>query len=268
MRYFDQDGDVKPLSITRDIALAIVTIILLFGAIGTVKTGFRGVETRFSATTGKIKDEGLFFKIPFVDDIIPVSVQTQKEEAKASAASKDLQLITSQVAVIYHVNPSNVAKVYQEMRNEYGPRVIQPAIQEAVKASTAKYTAEELVTMRDEVKMEIELALQDKLTDRGIEIETVNVVDFDYSESFNAAIEAKVTAEQDALASKNKLDQVKYEAQQKIETAKGEAEAIRVKAAQLDAQSPEYLEWLRITTWDGHLPQVTSGATPFINLSK
>lgn len=268
MSYRDSSGELRPFRIVRDVIILIVAVVFVWGSVGTVKTGFRGVETRFSAVTGDVLGEGLYFKLPFVDDVIPVSVQTQKEEANASAASKDLQLITSQVAVIYHVNPSTAAKVYQEMRNEYGPRVIQPAIQEAVKASTAKYTAEELVTIRDQVKAEIESALREKLTARGIEIETVNVVDFDYSKSFNDAIEAKVTAEQDALAAKNKLDQVKYEAQQKIETAKGEAEAIRVKAAQLDAQSPEYLEWLRITTWDGHLPQVTGGATPFINLNK
>jgi regulator of protease activity HflC (stomatin/prohibitin superfamily) len=136
-----------------------------------------------------------------------------------------------------------------------------------VKATTAKFTAEELITKREEVRDAIKGLLTEKLAGTGLKVEQLSIINFDFSTSFNNAIEAKVTAEQNALAAKNKLDQVKYEAQQAIEEARGKASALQIEAQAINT-NPQIIQLRAIEKWDGKLPQVTSGATPFININK
>lgn len=197
--------------------------------------------------------------------MVVVDVKTQKEEADASAASKDLQTVSSKVALNYSVNPEAVGKLYQEVGVDFKTRLIDPSIQESVKASTAKFTAEELITKREEVRDSIKAHLNERLLGTGIIIENFSIINFDFSGSFNKAIEDKVTAEQNALAAKNKLAQVQYEAQQAVEKAKGESEAIRIQASAL-ANNPAVLQLEAIKKWNGVMPTVTGGAMPFINI--
>ncbi len=254
----------------NNIKLLIGSFILLFLLIvvwpfGTIGAGERGVLLRWSAVTGKVFDEGLFIRIPVSDRVIVMDVKIQKEQIEATAASKDLQSVTSIVALNFHINPDKVANIYQDVGVDYKTRLIDPALQESVKASTAKYTAEELITKREQVREEIRNHVKDKLASRGIEVDDFNIVDFSFSRSFNEAIEAKVTAEQAALAAKNKLEQIKFEAEQKIAEARGKAEAIRVESIALK-DNPQVLELRALEKWDGKLPVVTGGATPFIDV--
>jgi len=246
---------------------ALVGVFALFGSFGTVDTGSRGVVLRLQNPTGEIKEQGFYWKTPFLEDVIDMPVQILKEESEATAASKDLQDVTTKIALNYHLDPSKVGNIYQEVRKDYTVRIIQPAIQEAVKSATAKYTAEELITKRAEVRDAIVANIREKVTPRGILVDEVNIINFAFSGSFNAAIEKKVTAEQEALASKNQLEKVKYDAQQAIEKAKGEAESIRIQSQALTEQ-PQYLEKLAIEKWNGILPQyITDGAAmPFISV--
>lgn len=248
---------------------ALVGVFALFGSFGTVDTGNRGVVLRLQNPTGEIKEQGFYWKTPFLEDVIEMPVQIKKEEAEASAASKDLQDVTTKIALNYHLDPSRVGVIYQEVKKEWASVIVQPAIQEAVKNATSKYTAEELITKRSEVREAISVNIREKVTPRGIIVDEVNIINFDFSQSFGAAIERKVTAEQEALASKNQLERIKYEAQQAIEKAKGEAESIRIQSQALTEQ-PQYLEKLAIERWDGVLPTyMTDGATtPFININK
>ncbi|MBI5654863.1 prohibitin family protein [Candidatus Uhrbacteria bacterium] len=232
---------------------------------GTIGAGERGVLLRWNAVTGHVYGEGLFVRIPVSDRIIVMDVKVQKEQIEATAASKDLQSVSSIVALNFHISPDKVANIYQDVGVEYKTRLIDPALQESVKASTAKYTAEELITKREQVREEIRNHVKDKLASRGIEVDDFNIVDFSFSRSFNEAIEAKVTAEQSALAAKNKLEQIKFEADQKIAEARGKAEAMRVESEALKS-NPQVLELRAIEKWDGRLPTVTGGATPFVNL--
>jgi regulator of protease activity HflC (stomatin/prohibitin superfamily) len=166
----------------------------------------------------------------------------------------------------YHIDPARVANIYQEIGINYNIRLIDPALQESVKSTTAKYTAEELITRREEVRDAIRAHLVEKLQPRGILIDDFNIVDFQFSASFDQAIELKVTAEQSALAAKNKLEQIKFEAEQQIAEARGKAEALRIESAALQS-SPQILELRALEKWDGKLPSVMgSGATPFINV--
>lgn len=237
----------------------------MFSAFGTVGAGERGVRLRFSAVMGDVLDEGLYFQIPFVERVVTMSVQIEKNEASADAASKDLQSVSTTVAVNYHLDPARVDSVYQEFRNDYQSRIIDPSIQEAVKSAIALYTAEELITKRTDVREAIMTKVKEKIEPNGIILDELNIVNFSFSKSFNIAIEKKVTAEQEAFAAKNKLEQVKFEAQQQIEEAKGKAEAIRIEAEALK-QSPAVLQLRALEKWDGVLPKVTGESVPFISV--
>ncbi|MFH1077982.1 MAG: prohibitin family protein [Patescibacteria group bacterium] len=257
--------NAKRLFNTLTVLIVAVILLTTLWPLGTVGAGERGVLTRWGAVTGKVFGEGLFTRIPIADRVVIMDVKVQKEQIEATAASKDLQSVSSIVALNFHINPDKVASIYQEIGMDYKSRLIDPALQEAVKASTAKYTAEELITKREDVREEIKRHLLSKLPLRGIEIDDFNIVDFDFSPSFNEAIEAKVTAEQSALAARNKLEQIKFEAEQKIVEARGKAEALRVEAAALK-DNPLVLQLRTLEKWDGRLPSVTGGSIPFLDV--
>lgn len=242
-------------------------VLLTLSPFGIVNAGERGILLRFGAVTGKVFNEGLYFRVPLIESVRTMDVKIQKEEADVSAASKDLQTVTSKVALNYHIDPDRVANVFQNIGLEYKSRLIDPYMQEAVKAVTAQYTAEELITKREIVRDDVKTSLRNKFTNSGITVDEFNIVNFEFSKSFNEAIEAKVTAEQDALAAKNKLEQIKFESEQAIASAKGKAEAQRIEGEALKA-NPQVIELRAIEKWDGKLPQYMTGATPFVNLPK
>jgi regulator of protease activity HflC (stomatin/prohibitin superfamily) len=180
--------------------------------------------------------EGLHFKVPFAQSVVYMDIQTQKYNADASAASKDLQTVSTKIAVNYHLT-ENVVSLYREIGLDYESKIIQPAVQEVVKASTSQFTAEELITKRKLVKQKIDENLKARLDTRGIIMETTSITNFDFSAQFNAAIEAKVTAEQNALTEKNRLASIEYQAQQQVAQANGTAISTVLNAqAQADAK--------------------------------
>jgi regulator of protease activity HflC (stomatin/prohibitin superfamily) len=200
---------------------------------------------------------------------IKMDIKTQKYEADASAASKDLQVVSTKIAVNYRLSPESTPNLYQTVGLDYQNRIIQPAVQEVVKSATAKFTAEELITKRPEVKEEIEKLLKERLFGRNIIVEEISITNFDFSTSFNSAIEDKVTAEQNALAAKNKLEQIKYEAEQAVTAAKGQADSQALLAVSVNQDTLEYQRLLNeraaIDKWNGQLPSITGGVTPFVN---
>ena len=251
--------------------IGLVCFMFLWGSFVIIRPGHRGVVIRLGAVQERIMPEGLNFKKPFIESVKKLDVKTQKEEVKADAASRDLQNVTAVVALNYNLMPDRVNVLWKEIGREYKERIIDPAIQEAVKAATSKYTAEELVTKRAEVRDLIRLTLSERLVKEYINVSEVSMVNFDFSPSFNQAIEAKVTAEQNALAAKNKLEQVKFEKEQRIAQAQGEAEAIKIQAQAITQQGGEdYVNLKAVEKWDGKLPtQMIPNATlPFINLNR
>lgn len=249
---------------------ALVVVVVFFialGSWGTVDAGHRGVVLRMGAVTGEIKPEGFYTKTPFVDHVIPMDVRIQKEQVESEGASKDLQSVKTVVALNLSVLPDKCALLYQSIGPEYLQTVVGPALQESIKAVIAQYTAEELVSKREDVREAIAKLIADKLSPLGIKIEALNIVNFDFSSSFNQAIEAKVTAEQNALAAKNLLSQKQFEAQQAVAIAKGKADAMQIEANAL-RDNPMILQLRALEKWDGTLPRVTSGAVPFIDISK
>jgi regulator of protease activity HflC (stomatin/prohibitin superfamily) len=257
------------LSIAKYAFILILILILIFNAVYQIDAGQRGVLLTFGNPDLNAKAEGLHFKWPIIQTVIKMDIKTQKYEADASAASKDLQTVTSKIATNYHLTPDSVPILYKEIGINYQDRVIQPLEQEIVKATTAKFTAEELITKREEVRLDIKNTLHDRLLPRGIIVEEVSIVNFEFSPSFSSAIENKVTQEQNALAAKNKLAQIEYEAQQRITQAQGEAEAIKIQATAINSQGGrDYVQLQAISKWSGVMPQFVGGnAMPFIGVN-
>lgn len=191
--------------------IGIVLVVLLLTSMTIVGAGERGIVVRLGQVQGEL-DSGLHFVNP-ISNVVKMDVQTQKEQSSASAASKDLQDVSTTIAVNYNLVPEKVSELYIKVGDGYKSRIIDPAIQEVVKASTAKYTAEELVTKRQVVTDEMQSSLREKLLANDIIVTGVSIIDFKFSPSFTQAIEAKVTAEQNALAAKNNVDKATYEAQ-------------------------------------------------------
>lgn len=255
--------------IIKWVVVVIVALIVIFGSCRVISAGDRGVVLRFGAVS-RVWEPGFHFKVPLIEKVAVVTVQTQKEQVETDAASQDLQTVKAVVAVNYNVNAEKVTDLYVTIGSEYKSRVIDPAIQEAVKAATAKYTAEQLITQRPKVKEDIRLSLSSILSPKDITVSDVSITNFDFSPSFNQAIEAKVTAEQQALQSKNLLEQKKYEAEQIVVTAKANAEAIRIQAEAITQQGgSNYVQLKAIEKWKGEVPQYMMGSSvPFINLNK
>jgi regulator of protease activity HflC (stomatin/prohibitin superfamily) len=237
----------------------------------------------------RVFGDGFHFKISLVQSVEMMSVQIQKTESSEATATKDLQEVTATIAINYKLDPAQVLEIYRTLRQDFADRVIKPNIEEGLKATTAQFTAEELITKRAVVKTQFDDILAERLQVFGIEVIAVSITDFKFSQSFNNAIEAKVTAEQRALEALNQLAQIRYEAQQQIiqaeaaknatiARAKGEAEALLIskqaeaqgilieaeataKAVQLitSRMSPEYAQYKWLEEWDGRLPLFLRG---------
>ncbi len=223
------------------VGVVLIIISFIFGSFTTIPAGYRGVVIRFGAVTGTVLNEGLKTKVPFLDSVIKMSVQTQKYEADAASASRDLQDVSTTIALNWHLDPGMADEVYRTLGLEFIDRIAAPAIQETVKQVTARYNAEDLILKREEVKADITGNLSTRLMERGIITEAVSITEFQFSATFIAAIEAKVAAEQAVFEARNKLERIKVEAQQREEQEKGEANA-RIAKANGEA------EYIRVVT--------------------
>lgn len=261
-------------SAVKWIAGLIIALILIswLNPFVVINAGHRGVKTTFGKVEQTVLEEGLHFRIPIVQQVREINVQIQKAEGDGDAASRDLQQVHTKIALNFHLIPNRVAETFQNVGDldSVGERIIVPAVQEAFKATTAKYTAEELISKRPEVRDQISQFMKDRLHRHGIAIDEFSIVNFRFSESFNQAIEAKTTAEQLKLKAERDLDRIKVEAEQKIASAKAEAESLRLQKQEI---TPDLLrlreienQRLALEKWNGQLPQVTGGSIPLVNL--
>ncbi|HUU49016.1 MAG TPA: prohibitin family protein [Nitrosopumilaceae archaeon] len=265
--------------IVLGITVLIVIAVLLSASIQIVDAGNRGVLRHWNAVDTNVPplDEGIHFVVPFQDSVINMEVRTLKFVKETSAASKDLQTVSTEVTVNYRPSPNSVHSLYKEVGLEYESRVIQPAVEEVVKQVTANYNASELITKRPQVKSDITQEITTRLNVYNIHTDVVSITNFQFSSLFDRAIESKVEAEQKAQKAENDLIRIEVEARQleaqaeglaaaNIAEASGEAKAIEIINEAL-AQNPFYLEWLKTQAWDGKLPLVVGeGGTPFIQI--
>jgi prohibitin 2 len=265
------------------LALAGVIAVSVLSPVATVPNGHRGVMLTFGKASEEPLGEGLHFRVPLAQTLYRMPVQVQRSETQSDAASKDLQRVHTTVVLNYHVQASEVVRVYRELGvfENIEPRIIDPSIQEAMKAVTARFTAEQLITQRPEVSSAIRDAIDDRLARHGLAVDEFSITNFRFSESFDHAIEAKTVAEQQKLKAERDLERIKVEAEQRIAQARAEAESQKLSAEaqaqalnlQREAITPELIELRRVEAqlraiekWNGQMPSVTSGAVPFISV--
>ncbi len=235
-----------------------------------IGAGERGIVLNFGAVQPLVLGEGLHFKIPIMQKIVLMDVKVQKVTTDVTASSSNLQEVSSTVAINYHVIPNKVNIVYQTIGVEFKERIIDPAVQEVVKAVSARYSAEDLITKRSAVSDAMKSTLTERLMAHNIAVDAFSIVGFSFSKIYMEAIESKQTAEQLAMKAERDLARIKIEAEQKITSAKAEAEALRLQRENI---SPDLIELRKIEAnlkaiekWNGILPQVTGGAVPFIGV--
>jgi regulator of protease activity HflC (stomatin/prohibitin superfamily) len=251
-------------------AVVLAFIVGIYNSIIQIEPGEVGIVILLGEAQENALNEGLHFVIPFITKVERLNVRILKAEVKTEAASKDLQVVKADIVVNYRVDKTQAVTLYRTIGQRYLETVIEPSIQEAFKAGSAKYTAEALITERATVSMEIRESINTRLEQRGVLIEAVNITSFDFSREFNRAIEDKVKEEQAAQKAENELKRIKVEAEQAEAKAKGEAAAILEKAqAEAEALSLKKehatmeLIWLTaVEKWDGKLPTHLFGTPP------
>lgn len=261
---FNEEENQKIKKIIKWVIVAIFALIISFGSWFTVGAGQVGVVTRFGAVN-RVSYPGVGFKIPLIEGVTTMDTKTQKDQTDARAASQDLQSVHATIAVNYHLEGSHAVDVYQNIGPNYQDAVIAPAIQNTFKGITAKFTAEQLITQREAVRIQAEESLRNQLAVYHVQVDNFNIVNFDFSPEFDAAIEQKQVAQQSVETAKQKLAQAQIDAQSVVAVQKGQADA-QALLKNTGSLSPEYLEYLALNKWDGKLPTVTGGGTPFINI--
>ncbi len=263
-------GDFKlPPGMGKLVVIGVIVLVVIIagaGVFGTVGAGQRGVLLHFGAVTETIYDEGLYYKIPFVQEVVLMSTQIQKYTSPATSSSKDLQVVTTEVTLNYQLSDDRVGEIYRTMRRDYQNRVIQPFIQEVIKSTTANYDAEQLITQRPLVKDELQQAMTERLLPMGISVVELSITDFQFSPAFQDSIEAKVRAVQAALEAQNALERVKFEAEQEVTRATAEAKSLELQKGQVTDQLLELrrIEVLQaaMDKWDGVMPSVVTSGPP------
>lgn len=266
-------GNSKSLLIKLILGFVALFVLWLAAPFAVVQAGNRGVLTTFGKVDEVVYSEGIHWRWPIAQKMHLVDVRIQKGEGEGEAASKDMQEVHTKVAVNYHLKPERVAAIFRSVGNldAVESRLILPAVQEAVKASTARYTAEELITKRPDVRDAIRAALNERLIKHDVIIDEFSIVNFQFSKSFNEAIEAKTTAEQLKLKAERDLQRIRVEAEQKIASAEAEAKSLAMQKQEVTSELLRLREVENqrkaIDKWDGHLPTyIAGGAIPFIQV--
>lgn len=255
------------------ISIIVIALITFISSITTIPTGYVGVKTRFGQVQETVINEGLNFKMPFIEKIIRIDCKTQKCEYVMESSSKDLQKISNiKIAVNYNVNKEKANELYKNIGTKFDTIIVEPAIFESVKQGMSQYTAEELITKRSEVSSVITTLLEDKLETRGITITALNIIDLNFSAEFDAAIEKKQITEQQTQQAKYELEKALVENEKKIANAQAEAEVMKLQNAQITEQTLKLKELeikeQLIEKWNGQLPTYSLGnSIPLIDVN-
>lgn len=261
------------------VALLLIGLLVFLTSFVVVPAGNVGIM--FDKLNGGVSPttlgEGYHIQIPFIQSIYIMEVRTLKSDYKASAASKDLQVVNSDVAVSYHVSREAAPALFKQLGGDFADKIISPAVQDRFKAATARYNAEDLIQNRELVRVEVADSLREIMGRYNIILDEVSLTNFDYSAEFNNAIEAKVVAQQNVLTANNVLLIKQVEAQQKIAEATGDANSTILRAManaealrlQKEQSTPELASIIIAQKWNGQLPNVmlSDGAMPLLNIA-
>lgn len=247
-----------------EIAIAILVLLLLWSSFVTVGPGERGVLMTFGAVQHGVLTPGLHMKIPLVQTVKHMNVQIQKSQTEETAASRDLQDVTTEIAVNWSINPLDAEWVYERLGDEsqLSDKVITPVVSNAVKAVAAHYDAEQLVEKRDQVRDQVQQQIVAALAPYKVQVQGVNITNFKFSADYASAIEQKQVAQQKAQQAEYDLARIKVQAQQAVAQADGQAQAQKLLQSSI---TPQIIQLKAVEKWNGVLPQVTgNGAIPFI----
>ena len=266
----DEEKKVTKLIKKGVIGLVILIAILLFNPFYTIGAGERGVALTWGAFNGNISNPGIHFLIPIAQDVIKINVQTNKIEVeKSEAYSHDLQVVDIHSVINYNIDPQTVGLVYQQYGMDFESKILNPNLEASVKQTIAKYTAEELLSKREEVQNKIQDSLKNSIPTPFV-ITKYALVNEAFSAEFEKAIEAKQVALQNAEKAKNELTKARIDAESRVAQAKGEAEAIKISAEAIQNQGgAAYVQLKSVEKWNGVLPTYMMGgsAVPFVNLN-
>ncbi|MEG4486017.1 prohibitin family protein [Microcoleus sp. D2_18a_B4] len=258
----------KDFYLAVQLALVIVFLAILSKFFIIVNAGERGVLMQFGKVQEQVLGEGIHVIVPTVYTVKKLSVRVQKQESSAEASSKDLQDVFTDVALNWHIIPEEANAIFQQIgdEKEVVARIIDPAVEEVLKAVMAKYTAEEIITKRGEVKAAVDDSLTLRLVTYHIAVDDISLVHVHFSERFSEAVEAKQIAEQEAKRGEFLALKAVKQAEAKVNLAKGEAEVQRLLR---DNLTPELLERQAIEKWDGKLPLIVGdGGKNLLDLRK
>lgn len=267
------DNEKKEVKMERNGLAGIVAVIALFivavmlcNPIVVVGAGERGVKVTLGKVSQESFGEGMHFITPYISKIVKMDVKTQKYSTQTHVYTKDIQQAKISYVVNYNLLADSAFRMYQEVGMDYVSKVINPVLEGTIKDVIGKWNAQDLVANREEATNDILVKLRDQLVDRYVNVTSFQIVDINYSEVFERAIESKVTAEQDALKAKNKTVQIQEEARQKVISAEAEAKSMSIRANAL-TQNKALVEYEAVQKWNGILPTYMMGnSVPFINL--
>jgi Membrane protease subunits, stomatin/prohibitin homologs len=240
-----------------------ILLILMASSIRTIQSGFVGVKTRFGAVQDNVLVEGINFKLPFIENIIKIDCRVQKAETRTNAASKDLQTIDTKIAVNYSIKKDVASTLYKDIGTNFKSIIIEPAILESIKAVTATYTAEELITKRAEVSLKMSETLAAKIEDSGFTIVDFNITDLNFSAEYDAAIEKKQVIEQETKAAQYELEKARIENEKRIVDAEANAKVMELQNVQITDKTLELkkleIQQSMMEKWNGVLPSTMLG---------
>ena len=248
--------------------IAFVTLSVIFGGFYTNKEGEKSLLTTFGKASESIKGAGLHFKIPFLQKVKRFDVKTIRADYKTVTYTKDIQSAEIVVSYSYNLIGEDIVDTYKKYGNEWQERILYPNLEQAVKAEVGTWNADQMVANRDKVASSILFSLQERMrvNEYPVAITNFQMINIDYSDQFERAIEKKVVAEQEALEEANRTKQVAQKAEQQVVSAKAEAESMRIRANAL-AQNPKLVSYEAVQKWNGVLPTVMTGdSTPLLDL--
>jgi regulator of protease activity HflC (stomatin/prohibitin superfamily) len=241
-----------------------------------VDAGNLGVVTKWGEIQDVALPEGIHFRMPVQTNIINISMRVQRMEASATASSKDLQVVSTRIVLNYRLDPTQLVKIFRTIGTRLAVEhtIIDPALQESLKQATAQYTAEELITRRQQVKETLAESIRVTLAKSDVLVTELSITDFQFDSQYQQAVEAKQVAEQRALTATNDLARIKVEAEQVEARALGEAKAMLAKAeAEAKAQellrrtiTPEIVFLRAVEKWDGRQPNVVGEGGAILDL--
>lgn len=259
------------------IALVFALIIASCSAT-TVDTGHRGIKVRFGEVMGEPLPEGIYFVNPFTTHVTEMDTRVIKWSAETQAYTRDVQQAKLNFVLNFRLDPTKAGVVFQSVGQDWSAKLVGQVVHEEIKREVGHHEAVDLISKRNDAARAIETNITKVLADRNVIVTGFQLTNIDYTNEFEHAVEAKVIAQQKAIEEQNRTVQIREQASQKVETAKGdadstllkakaEAESIRIRAQALEA-NPRLVEFEAVKQWDGKLPEymLGGGAVPFINI--